>query len=83
MAIIRDLYRPKVAILPVGGKYNKGYREAGDAAFLLQANFFFPIHFDTCPNQELDFPKLVAEVKRRAPHATVVVWKPCGGFEYK
>lgn len=83
MAIIRDLYKPDVAILPVGGKYNMGHREAGYAAFLLQPKFFLPIHFDTFPNQKLDFPKLVAEVKVRAPYTAVVDWKPCGVFEYK
>ena len=55
MAIIRDLYRPDVAILPVGGKYNMGYREAGYAASLVQPEYFLPIHFDTFPNQRLDF----------------------------
>jgi len=83
MAIIRDLYSPDLAILPVGGKYNMGYREAGYAAFLLRPKYFLPIHFDTFPNQKLNFDKLVEEIKVRAPHVQVNRWKPGDVFEYK
>lgn len=83
MAIIRDLYSPEVAILPVGGKYNMGYREAGYAASLLHPKYFIPIHYDTFPNQRLDLNKLVQEIKIRAPRVSVVRWKPGDIFEYK
>ncbi len=83
MAIIRDLYSPDIAILPVGGKYNMGYREAGYAAALIHPQYFVPIHYDTFPNQRMDVRKLEAEMKFRAPHVQVVRWKPGGTFEYK
>jgi len=83
MSIIRDLYSPNVAILPVGGKYNMGYREAGYAASLLHPKYFIPIHYDTFPNQKLDLNKLVDEIKVRAPHVIVIRWKPGEVFEYK
>jgi len=83
MSIIRDLYGPDIAILPVGGKYNMGYREAGYAASLLHPKYFIPIHYDTFPNQRLDFNKLVEEIKVRAPHVKVIRWKPGEVFEYK
>lgn len=83
MAIIRDLYSPDVAILPVGGKYNMGYREAGYAASLLHPKYFIPIHYDTFPNQKLNLNKLVEEMKFRASHVMVVRWKPGETFEYK
>jgi L-ascorbate metabolism protein UlaG (beta-lactamase superfamily) len=83
MAIIRDLYSPDVAVLPVGGKYNMGYREAGYAASLIHPQYFIPIHYDTFPNQKLDLEKLEKEMKFRAPHVVVVRWKPGATFEYK
>jgi len=83
MAIIRDLYSPDVAILPVGGKYNMGYREAGYAASLLHPKYFLPIHYDTFPNQKLNLNKLLEEMKFRASHVMVVRWKPGETFEYK
>ena len=83
MAIIRDLYSPAVAILPVGGKYNMGHREAGYSASLLHPKYFLPIHFDTFPNQKLNYAKLLEEVKVRALYVTVHRWKPGDMFEYK
>jgi L-ascorbate metabolism protein UlaG (beta-lactamase superfamily) len=83
MAIIRDLYSPDVAVLPVGGKYTMGYREAAYAASLIHPEIFIPIHYDTFPNQKLNFSKLVEEMKFRAPHVTVVRWKPGKTYEYK
>jgi L-ascorbate metabolism protein UlaG (beta-lactamase superfamily) len=81
MAIIRDLYSPDVAILPVGGKYNMGVREAGYAASLLHPKFLIPVHYDTFENQTLDLDALEHEVKVRAPHVTVVRWKPGETYE--
>jgi L-ascorbate metabolism protein UlaG (beta-lactamase superfamily) len=83
MAIIRDLYSPDVAVLPVGGKYNMGSREAGYAASLIHPKYFVPIHYDTFPNQKADLEKLEKEIKTRAPHVVVVRWKPGETFQYK
>jgi len=82
MAIIRDLYSPDVAVLPVGGKYNMGVREAGYAASLIHPKCFLPIHYDTFPNQRLNVNKLIEEIKIRAPYVTVVRWKPGETYEY-
>jgi len=81
MAIIRDLYKPGIAILPVGGKYNMGVREAGYAASLIQSSYFLPIHFDTFPNQKLNYEKLINTVKIRAPFTEVIKWEPGDIFE--
>jgi len=75
MALIRDLYSPDVAVLPVGGKYNMGFREAGYAASLLHSRYFIPIHYDTFPNQRLDLDKLEQEIGFRAPGVRMVRWK--------
>jgi L-ascorbate metabolism protein UlaG (beta-lactamase superfamily) len=75
MALIRDLYSPDVAVLPVGGKYNMGFREAGYAASLLHPREFIPIHYDTFPNQGLDLNQLEAEIAFRAPRVKMVRWE--------
>jgi len=82
MAIIRDLYNPDIAILPVGGKYNMGIREAGYAASLIQSSYFLPIHYDTFPNQKLNFEKLINTVKIWAPFTEIIEWKPGDIFEH-
>jgi len=59
MKLIGDLYRPAVAILPIGGYYTMGPKEAALAVKLLGAKTILPIHFGTVPQlkgkpEELD-----------------------------
>jgi len=49
MAIIRELYRPDLALLPIGGHYTMGPREAALAAELLGVQHVVPIHHGTFP----------------------------------
>ena len=82
MAIIRELYAPTVAIMPVGGKYNMGIREAAYACGLIRPRLFLPIHYGTFPNQQMDLSRLMDEVRVRS-HSTVVgKWAPGESIEY-
>lgn len=49
MQLIRDLYRPDVALLPVGGRYTMGPDEAMIAARYIGAPLVIPMHYDTFP----------------------------------
>ena len=49
MAIIRDLYAPEIAMLPIGDHYTMGPREAAYACNLLKPNTVIPMHFGTFP----------------------------------
>lgn len=49
MAIIRDLYRPDTAFLPIDGHYNMGPREAAYAVGLLGVRRLVPYHYGTFP----------------------------------
>jgi L-ascorbate metabolism protein UlaG (beta-lactamase superfamily) len=49
MKVIRDLYHPDVAILPIGGHYTMGPREAALASRYLEPKAIFPIHYATMP----------------------------------
>jgi len=81
MSMIRDLYRPDVAIMTVGGKYNMGFREAAFAASLIWPAYLIPTHYGTFPDQQLDLKKLAAEMKVRAPGVQLVALKPGEHFE--
>jgi len=81
MAIIRDLYRPTVAIFTVGGKYNMGFREAAYAAGLVLPEYLIAIHHGTFPNQMLNLDKLAAEMAIRAPRVQLVYIQPGESFE--
>ncbi len=81
MQIIRDLYRPNLAIMPVGGKYNMGYREAAYACALLWPEYLIATHHGTFDDQQLNLDKLEAEMKVRAPGVKLIRLKPGESFE--
>ncbi len=49
MALIRDLYAPELAMLPIGDLFTMGPREAALACRLLRAKQVIPMHFGTFP----------------------------------
>lgn len=49
MQLIGDLYRPDVAMLPIGDHYTMGPREAARAAQLLGVTRVIPMHYGTFP----------------------------------
>ena len=49
MKIIRDLYAPDIAMLPIGDHFTMGPREAAYACDLLKAKTVIPMHFATFP----------------------------------
>ena len=49
MAIIRDLYAPQIAMMPIGDHYTMSPREAAYACNLLKPQTVIPMHFATFP----------------------------------
>lgn len=73
MQLIRELYRPTVAMLPIGGHYTMGPREAALAVRFLEPEVVLPVHFGTFPGLTGTPEALAALV---APAVKVVSWKP-------
>jgi L-ascorbate metabolism protein UlaG (beta-lactamase superfamily) len=49
MKLIHDLYRPEVVMLPIGGHYTMGPKEAAMAVRFLEPKIVLPLHFGTFP----------------------------------
>jgi L-ascorbate metabolism protein UlaG (beta-lactamase superfamily) len=72
MALIRRIYEPDVAVLPIGDHYTMGPREAAVALELLGVKRCVPCHYGT-------FPVLVGtpeELRRLAPDVDVIAPQP-------
>jgi len=72
MTIIRDLYAPKICMLPIGDRFTMSPREAAYACKLLQPETVIPMHFGT-------FPLLTgtpSELQALVPEVKVVELKP-------
>jgi L-ascorbate metabolism protein UlaG (beta-lactamase superfamily) len=77
MQLIRRLYAPDVAILPIGGHYTMDPREAAVALELLGTKRCVPCHYGT-------FPPLVgtpAQLRELAPDVQVDEMEPGGSLE--
>jgi len=77
MQLIRELYKPRVAMLPIGGFYTMDPKEAAFASRLLKPEVILPIHWGTFPPLKGTPEQLAALVE---PGVKVVSWKP--GDEY-
>jgi L-ascorbate metabolism protein UlaG (beta-lactamase superfamily) len=72
MAIIRDLYVPDIAMIPIGDHYTMSPREAAYACSLLKPKTIIPMHFGT-------FPVLTGrpgDLQKLAPAVEIVEMKP-------
>jgi L-ascorbate metabolism protein UlaG (beta-lactamase superfamily) len=49
MALIKEIYNPELALLPIGGHYTMGPEEAAIATRLLTPKLVLPIHWGTFP----------------------------------
>lgn len=77
MKLIAQLYRPELAMLPIGGHYTMDPTQAALAAKFLEPKFILPLHFGTFPpltGTPEELAKLVGssvQVVRCAPGETI------------
>jgi L-ascorbate metabolism protein UlaG (beta-lactamase superfamily) len=73
MQLIRELYQPEVAMLPIGGHFTMGPREAAIAVRYLGPKTVLPLHFGTFPPLTGTPEQLAALVD---PGVQVIRWLP-------
>ena len=76
MRLIGELHRPEVALLPIGGHYTMGPREAALAAELLGVRHVIPIHWGTFPALAGTPAQLREELAKRNLNVTVHELEP-------
>ncbi len=79
MQLIGELYRPKVALLPIGDFYTMGIRGALKAVELIKPEIVVPMHYNTFP----PIRQNPEEFRERAEKlgVKVVILNPGEGFE--
>jgi L-ascorbate metabolism protein UlaG (beta-lactamase superfamily) len=76
MALIRELFAPDLAMLPIGGHYTMDPRAAAIAVELLGVKDVLPIHWGTFPILAGTPSQLAEAVASRGVKATVHDWRP-------
>lgn len=83
MSLIGEIYRPDIALLPIGGHFTMDPVEAVKAVELIKPKVVIPMHYGTFPvlyGKPEEFKKLVEE---KAPGVEVVILKPGEKYEFK
>ncbi|ALL01667.1 Zn-dependent hydrolase [Pyrodictium delaneyi] len=82
MQFIGELYRPDIAMLPIGSHFTMDVVQAAKAVELLKPRVAIPMHYNTFPVIEADpqeFARLVAE---KGLDTKVVILKPGEVYEF-
>jgi L-ascorbate metabolism protein UlaG (beta-lactamase superfamily) len=76
MTLIRDLHKPDLAMLPIGGHFTMGPTGAALAAELLGVQWVLPIHWGTFPILAGTPTQLREAIAERGGGAEVADWRP-------
>jgi L-ascorbate metabolism protein UlaG (beta-lactamase superfamily) len=80
MKLIGDIYRPHVAMLPIGDFYTMGPAQAAVAVKLIRPKIAIPMHYGTFPAIRQD-PKIFESLTKKQSKAKVVILKPGESLE--
>ncbi len=76
MSFIKELYNPTVALIPIGGHFTMGIKEAVKALEILRPRYAVPMHYNTFDVIKVNVDKFVELAKSRVPETTIIVLKP-------
>ncbi len=83
MALLGELYKPKLALLPIGGHYTMGPKEAAKAAELIRPKYVIPMHYGTFPVIKGSPDEFTHYLKALAPYIEVIIPGPGEEIEIK
>ena len=81
LSLIAELYRPEIVMVPIGGFYTMGPREAAKAVELLKPRIAIPMHYATFPVLVKTPDEFVRLVGERIPEVRVLTLKPGEAYE--
>lgn len=82
MQLIGQMYGPQIAIIPVGGKFTMGVREAARAASFIRPDIVIPCHYGDALGQPADIDSLCQAVQFLSPNTKVVRLDPGQSLRY-
>lgn len=82
MQVISQMYGPQIAVLPVGGMFTMGIREAARAISYIRPDIAIPCHYGETLGQPADIDALSDAVKFLSPNTHVVKLDPGESVTY-
>jgi len=74
--VIGDIYKPDIALLPIGDRYTMGPFEASIAAEWINPEILIPMHYNTFPVIEQDVEEFAEKVELKNKDMKVVILEP-------
>jgi L-ascorbate metabolism protein UlaG (beta-lactamase superfamily) len=82
MQLLGQMHGPQIAVMPVGGKYTMGVREAARAASFIRPDIVIPCHYGDTMGQPADIEALSQAVQFLSPNTKVVKLDPGQSMRY-
>ncbi|HEY0196711.1 MAG TPA: metal-dependent hydrolase [Methanobacterium sp.] len=79
--VIRNIYQPDIALLPIGDRFTMGQMEATIAADWINPEIVIPMHYNTFPQIEQNPLEFSERVEKANPNIKVVVLEPGEDYE--
>ena len=80
MKLIGEMYKPQVALLPIGGFFTMDPKQAAMAVKLIKPKIAIPMHYNTWPPIVQD-PRVFAKLVQKSSKTKVVILKPGESLE--
>lgn len=82
MSLFGELYKLDLALIPIGGYYTMGAKEAAEAVKLLKPKAVIPMHYKTFPVLAITADEFVKYVREKTPKVKVVVLNPGESYQF-
>lgn len=82
MELIGDIYKPDIALLPIGGHFTMDHNEAAKAVELLKPRVAIPMHYGTFPMLYGDPEEFRRIVTSRGLETKVVILSPGERYDF-
>ncbi len=79
--VIRNIYQPDIALLPIGDRFTMGQMEATIAADWINPEIVIPMNYNTFPQIEQNPLEFSERVEKANPNIKVVVLEPGEDYE--
>jgi L-ascorbate metabolism protein UlaG (beta-lactamase superfamily) len=81
MRLIGELYKLDLVLIPIGGYYTMGAKEAAEAVKLLSPKAVIPMHYKTFPVLAKSADEFARSVREKTPKVKVVVLNPGESYQ--
>lgn len=82
LKMIKEVYKPQIAMLPIGDHFTMGIDDAVKAAHWLDVEHVIPMHYNTFPPIETD-PEIFAQLIRDKLHIACTILAPGESIEMR